>query len=652
MPTEVSDHPRQEVLQAFLEGRLSIAVQEQVERHIEVCCDCCNRLRLIPEDSLIDRLRACETIAMVSESSVENVRRVPITSSSGSHAIPEELRNHPRYRITGRLGVGGMGVVYRAEHRLMERPVALKVLSPRLLGNSAAVERFRVEVRAAARLSHPNIVAAWDADEAGGLQMLVMEFIDGISIARQVEKAGPIPLRHACSFARQAALGLQHALEKGMVHRDIKPQNLMLTRDSCVKILDFGLARFAQEGTPVDTSESDPDARRRPATDSPIPVGLTREGSALGTPEFMAPEQILNARSADIRADIFSLGCTLFFMLTGRSPFPEAAAMARLISPQNRTVPDIDAALPNTPAPLVELLNRMLATNPADRPQTPREVADALVVFCRPDTPQLERSAQPARSATGKSAAAPNKSTATLPKAAPARRSEPSDEPDFIAKALELPLRFRVALLVGAVLSLIALSVSFLPKSKLLSTAARTTGSPARKRILLVLPHRDSSDPLLETFRRGAAYFKVDLVVAGFQLEPPDLLIGKANPEDFAGLIFLQPSMQSRDLLTDSNAASQLKQLALRMAATSRPVAAIGTGVPLLAELGCLNGRRASRHAQLPPATGNGYGVLWTRQTLVIDGPWITSSDTTAAKQLLEAVVRSSASVEGDYLRF
>jgi len=649
MPTEVSHHPHPDELKAFFEGRLRGAVLERVERHIEVCRDCCDRLRLIPEDSLVDRLRGHETIAMVSESSVESIRRAVVTSGSGSNGIPEELRNHPRYRITGRLGVGGMGVVYRAEHRLMDRPVALKVLSPRLLGNPAAVERFRVEVRAAARLSHPNIVAAWDADEAGGLQMLVMEFIDGISIARQVEKAGPIPLRHACSFARQAALGLQHALEKGMVHRDIKPQNLMLTRDSCVKILDFGLARFAQEGTPVDPAESAANAGQTLTGHPSIPIGLTREGTALGTPEFMAPEQILNAHTADIRADIFSLGCTLVFMLVGRSPFSEAAAMARLVSPLNRLAPDIAATLPNIPAPLVDLLQRMLATNPADRPQTPREVAEALVAFCKLDPPQPEQSAAPARTATEKSpAAVPNKAAVTAPKAGPRRRPVSAHGSHFFTKALALPLRFRAPLIVGVVLLLIALAVSFSPKSKLLSTTARNTGAFARKRILLVLPHRDSSDPLLETFRRAAAYFKVDLVVAGFQLQPADLLIGHANPKDFAGLIFSEPSRQSLELCRDSNAANQLKQLALRMAATSRPVAAVGTGVPLLAELGCLNGRRASQKDQLPPALATSNRVLWTRQTLVIDGPWITSGDATAAKQLLEAVVRKSASVAGD----
>ena len=162
--------------------------------------------------------------------------------------LPKELNDHPRYRVVAALGAGGMGTVYRAEHRLMDRPVALKVIRGDLLGNEAMVERFRREVKSAARLaSHPNIVAAYDAEQAGETHMLVMEFIEGTDLARVVDRRGPLPVGEACEYARQAALGLQHAFEDGMVHRDIKPQNLMRTTRGQIKILDFGLARFASE---------------------------------------------------------------------------------------------------------------------------------------------------------------------------------------------------------------------------------------------------------------------------------------------------------------------------------------------------------------------------------------------------------------------
>src|SRR5205807_7459616 len=154
---------------------------------------------------------------------------------------------HPRYPVLELLGSGGMGAVYRAEHRLMERHVALKVINPGLMDKPALVERFRREVKAAARLIHPNIVHAYDADQAGSTHFLVMEYVEGISLAQQIQEHGPLPVIEACDYIRQAALGLQHASECGMVHRDIKPHNLMLTPAGQVKILDFGLARFARE---------------------------------------------------------------------------------------------------------------------------------------------------------------------------------------------------------------------------------------------------------------------------------------------------------------------------------------------------------------------------------------------------------------------
>src|SRR5207248_858467 len=150
-------------------------------------------------------------------------------------------------------------------------------------------------------LQHPNIATAHDGEQAGSLHMLVMEFVEGQSLDRVLERKGPFPIQFACGYVRQAALGLQHAFEHGMVHRDIKPQNMMLTPKGQIKLLDFGLARMASEQT----------------------VGRfqTAAGAYMGTPEFMAPEQATDAHNADVRADIYSLGCTLFYLLTGRPPF-------------------------------------------------------------------------------------------------------------------------------------------------------------------------------------------------------------------------------------------------------------------------------------------------------------------------------------------
>ena len=260
------------------------------------------------------------------------------------------LAEHSRYQVLEMLGAGGMGAVYKAEHRLMKRLVALKVINPSLVDRPELVERFRREVQAAARLAHPNIATAHDAEHAGALHFLVMEFIAGRDLARVVEEEGPLSIARACDYTRQAALGLQHAHERGMVHRDIKPHNLMLTTDGQVKILDFGLAHFASEN----------------AADA-----LTAVGSVMGTPDYIAPEQARDAHQADIRADIYSLGCSLYFLLTGQPPFPGGTFMSKLSGHLERTPQSVAKLRKDVPADLLGVLNRMMCKDrcSAIRPQ-------------------------------------------------------------------------------------------------------------------------------------------------------------------------------------------------------------------------------------------------------------------------------------------
>jgi serine/threonine protein kinase/tetratricopeptide (TPR) repeat protein len=276
--------------------------------------------------------------------------------------LPSELANHPRFQILRQLGQGGMGVVYQAQHRLMDRMVAIKIIRSSVLDNPEALARFHGEVKAAAKLQHPNIVAAYDAEQAGSLWMLVMEYVEGLNLARVLEKKGPLSVHRSCQYIHQAALGLQHAFEQGMVHRDIKPQNLMLTPKRQVKILDFGLARLASE-------------RQRGG-------GLTQDGAFMGTPEFVAPEQATDARTADIRADIYSLGCTLYCLLTGQTPFVEDTAVKYVLAHIEKPAPSLTEKRADVPQALAGIVARMLAKNPADRFQTPAHVAQALSQFC------------------------------------------------------------------------------------------------------------------------------------------------------------------------------------------------------------------------------------------------------------------------------
>lgn len=273
-----------------------------------------------------------------------------------------------KYRLLERIGRGGMGSVYKARHEVMGRVVALKVMARSLVNDADAVARFQREVRAAAALSHPNIVTAHDADCAGDVHFLVMEFVDGRDLHWWIKQGGPLPIPWSCECIRQAALGLEYARSRGLVHRDIKPSNLLVYQPDeqtppLVKILDLGLARLASE--------------------KHEPGSITRSGQIMGTPDYIAPEQAEDVHAADTRADIFSLGCTLFQMLTGQLPYGGATLMAKLLARTQRDAPPVQNLRPDVPPGLSAVVARMLARRPEDRYQTPAEVAEALAPFAR-----------------------------------------------------------------------------------------------------------------------------------------------------------------------------------------------------------------------------------------------------------------------------
>lgn len=271
-----------------------------------------------------------------------------------------------RYKLLELLGVGGMGAVYKAVQPAIGRTVALKVMSRAVLKRPDAVTRFMREIRSAAALNHPNIVAAYDADRVGETYFLVMEYVPGTDLKKWIREYGMLPIDWSCECARQVALGLAHAFERGMVHRDIKPTNLMVFSDNAsgrprVKILDMGLARFASE--------------------NPAAGELTQTGQIMGSPNYISPEQAQRARDADIRADIFSLGCTLFEMLTGRLPYAGETVMEKLLARVTHDAPRVRTLRADVPAALDAIVSRMMARDPALRFQTPAEVAAALAPF-------------------------------------------------------------------------------------------------------------------------------------------------------------------------------------------------------------------------------------------------------------------------------
>src|SRR5580704_10373170 len=267
------------------------------------------------------------------------------------------------YVILDTLDTGGMGLVFKALHRSMNRVVALKLLPASMMSARDTVKRFQREVQAAAALKHPNIVAAYDAAESAEIAYLVLEFVEGSNLFRLVKEEGPRTLAQGADYVRQAATGLAYLHSRGIIHRDVKPANLILANDGTVKLLDMGLVRFASS---EDLSCCEMDQE------------LTQAGIVIGTVAYMSPEQALDTRSADQRSDIYSLGCTLIFLLTSRSLYHEETGMKTLLAHREQPVPTIREFCEAAPVSLDAVYRTMVAKRPADRLQTMNEVVAAL----------------------------------------------------------------------------------------------------------------------------------------------------------------------------------------------------------------------------------------------------------------------------------
>ena len=263
-----------------------------------------------------------------------------------------------KYKLLRLLGQGGMSSVYLAEHMTLHNKVAIKVLPVKRVDQTSYLARFEREAQSSARLNHPHIARAFDLDTSGSIHFIVMEYIDGTDLYARVKQDGPLPVREAADFIRQAALGLHHAHEEGLVHRDIKPANLMVDKRGHVKILDLGLV----------LANDDEDAE------------LTKEHDekVLGTADYLSPEQARDSHKADRRSDIYSLGCTLYYLLVGKAPFAKGSLAERIRAHMNEPAPNLLDARPDVPAAIVELYFRMMEKHPDARQQTAQEVADSL----------------------------------------------------------------------------------------------------------------------------------------------------------------------------------------------------------------------------------------------------------------------------------
>jgi formylglycine-generating enzyme required for sulfatase activity len=352
--------------------------------HSSVLADALTALGLLSPEQLEEVAQLATTIPKAGPLAAELVRHGWLTN----YQAEELIRRHGDGLVVGqyvkveRLGKGGMGEVFRAHDRGRDREVALKQILPQLLESPEKIERFLREGRAAARLSHDNIVTVHELDRDGETVYLVMELLRGMNLAAYVTKGrhGGLPVAEACDYVKQAALGLQHVHEKGMVHRDIKPDNLFRTNNGRIKILDLGLALITSATTLTVDSQM-----------------------ILGTPGFLAPEQVRDTHNVDIRADIYSLGCTLYHLLTGQAPYARALRGAVYHLCQTVDPLPVEGFRADIPPALLAVLRRMMARNPEDRFNEPHEVAQAIEPFTRVvraprpgETAEVRRPAVPA----------------------------------------------------------------------------------------------------------------------------------------------------------------------------------------------------------------------------------------------------------------
>jgi serine/threonine protein kinase/formylglycine-generating enzyme required for sulfatase activity len=374
MDSRPGGHLTDAEIRDFVRGKLRGPAAAPLLDHLTSCPDCRRRTARLPGDAPVTKPQAAEP-SPTPPGTFDRATVPPVNERKPSPEVPPELARLDDYEVVRELGRGGMGVVYLARNKLMDRLEVLKVMNRASVGRPEAVERFLQEIRSAARLIHPNVATAHSARQLGDFLVLAIQYVEGEDLERVVRTRGPLSIPRACYCAHQAAQGLQCAHDLGLVHRDIKPGNLLLStqrKPPVVKIVDFGLAKAKAE----------------------VPAGpaLTLTNQVMGTPGYIAPEQLHDARTADIRSDIYGLGCTLYFLLSGESPFQGNNPYALMLAQENGEVKPLREVRPDVPDALAAVVARMMARDPAGRFQQPDDVARALVPFIRGDKSPAEGS--------------------------------------------------------------------------------------------------------------------------------------------------------------------------------------------------------------------------------------------------------------------
>lgn len=590
-------HPSHASLTAFGLGECDSSESTAIEIHLRECDACCEVLSNLPEDGLIARLgkhvMVGETNKIVAR---QRETEVGPTRTVGFSEVADSLRNHPKYELVRKLGEGGMGVVYLVRHRLMNRLVALKVIAPKLIQDADARRRFLREVQIAAKLNHANIVSAFDADEIAGNPCLVSEYFDAESVENWVGR-GRLSIENACDIACQVAEGIGHAHEHDLIHRDIKPQNILVAQDGTVKVVDFGLARYATTTNAENQS-------------------VTSEGLIVGTPDFMSPEQI-REQAVDHRSDIYSLGCTLYYLLVGSAPYADSARMEKLGDHLNSTPVSLKTIRPDVPPQLEAAVSKMMNKTPAERYQTAAEVCSELQRISPKEITQE-----------------------TIPPAAI----------DQVVHGGRLRPRATVPRLL---LGLTLLIVTGLFASQL------WWGSPAADRIEVLTPElKERSWKLLVVMPEDPVMRDYDLLYRALddleltyevsstssasQLEyvPHVIPLQSVTPSQFDAVIFLGPEKYEQTGLTTLPGRSDVERIVNDIRSRNQPIASFGTGVWTLANLDLLKGKSVADCKHTNREDRRRSGAVWQPdETLVVDDYLITGTDAIDAKSFVTTLL-------------
>ena len=587
-----TDPPTERELAEFLLGQLDADRQLVVEAYLNSCPAGSQRLEEISErlqnkDTLSSRLLSLDTAALVQES---------------KECIPKVLAEHPRYQVLGKLGSGGMGDVYQAMQPTMNREVAIKVLRPQWLDNKRALARFRQEIVVAGKLNHPNIVHSYDAEPAGGSFLLVMELVEGEKLSDYVLRQGRLETVAVCRIGIQIAKALKYAHAQGMIHRDVKPENVLVVKGQQVKVTDFGLSKLL--------------------TETPVKTGVTLDGELFGTPDYIAPEQIRNSQNADQRSDIYSLGCTLYFMLAGTAPFAKLSMGEKLAGHLEHTPPSLASWCPDTSPRLTRLVDSMMAKEPIDRPQEYDAIINTLV--------EIEKNPDAAEKAT-------------------------------IGRNLT-----RIGFVAGLVMTVVA--AAWVASTGMSPFSTRVAARQLR--VAIVMPSRNAFHPevhqlvlKLRSEKNVALQFvseqtgRVRFVHRSSRDAAPHVVevsqtLATLRPSEIDAAIFTGAWDGSDAFDTayafDSAHQAIAKSFLAEMVAQKKTLAAVCAGTSVLGRSEILKGRRVANCRYLSAAEKSSYGANWTeelrsdRDAIVVqDGNIITGGNVVNCVEIAEKVVAS-----------